>query len=137
MDLTPVQSAAMTQGPPGAKLEQRAEGLRQLSRSPTSEHDHVREAFTQFVGETFYLQMLKAMRTSLGEPAYFHGGRAEEVFTSQLDQTLAEELADKSTERFIEPLFEQQFPGLAREASRAQDGPAPPPGRSLDALHRW
>ena len=31
------------------------------------------------LGETFYGQMIKAMRSSVGKPAYFHGGRGEEV----------------------------------------------------------
>src|SRR5690606_35299167 len=31
----------------------------------------VREAFTQFVGETFYGHMLKSMRSTVGKPAYF------------------------------------------------------------------
>ena len=42
--------------------------------------DELRERFTQFVGETFYGQMIKAMRSTVGKPAYFHGGRGEEVF---------------------------------------------------------
>ena len=49
----------------------------------------LRQAFNDFVGETFYGQMLHAMRQSVGKPAYFNGGRAEEVFTQQLDQMLA------------------------------------------------
>ena len=34
--------------------------------------------------------MLKAMRSTVDKPAYFHGGQAEEVFRSQLDQHLAD-----------------------------------------------
>jgi Rod binding domain-containing protein len=94
---------------------QRAETLHRGKSSPASAPEEVREAFTQFVGESFYAQMLKSMRSSLGKPAYFHGGRAEEIFTGQLDQTLAEELADKSTQRLIDPLFERQFPWLAEQ----------------------
>ena len=55
-------------------------------------NDELREKFTQFVGEAFYGQMIKAMRSTVGKPAYFHGGRAEEVFKGQLDQTMAEQL---------------------------------------------
>ena len=39
--------------------------------------DELREKFTQFVGETFYGQMIKSMRSTVGKPAYFHGGQAE------------------------------------------------------------
>ena len=42
--------------------------------------------------------MLKAMRTSVGKSAYFNGGRAEEVFTQQLDQTLSQKLAKSTAE---------------------------------------
>ncbi len=57
-----------------------------------------REAFDQFVGEAFYGQLLKAMRSTQEKPAYFHGGRAEEIFQQQFDQVL--------TEEFTGPMFE-------------------------------
>lgn len=66
----------------------------------------VREAFDQFVGETFYGQMLASMRKTVGKPAYFHGGRAEEIFQGQLDQTLGEQLAKASAGSFSGPMFE-------------------------------
>jgi hypothetical protein len=75
----------------------------------------LRERFTQFVGEAFFGQMMKAMRSTVGKPAYFHGGRAEEVFQGQLDQTLAQHLTDASAERFAEPMFERQFPQFAAQ----------------------
>jgi peptidoglycan hydrolase FlgJ len=73
----------------------------------------LKEKFTQFVGEAFYGQMLKAMRSTVGKPAYFYGGRAEEVFQGQLDQKMAEELTKVSASKFAEPMFERQFPKLA------------------------
>ena len=81
-----------------------------------AEKDPLREAFTQFVGETFFGQMIKAMRSTVGKPAYFHGGQAEEMFRGQLDQQLAEHMTEVSAERFAEPLFARQFPHLAGEA---------------------
>lgn len=81
----------------------------------------LREKFTQFVGETFYGQMLKAMRSTVGKPAYFHGGRAEEVFQSQLDQTMAENLTKTTASKFSEPMFERQFPRFAKSAEVAGD----------------
>ena len=65
----------------------------------------LRQAFDNFVGENFYGQMLKAMRTSIGKPAYFNGGRAEEVFTQQLDQTLSQKLAKSSANQFTGPMY--------------------------------
>lgn len=72
----------------------------------------LRERFTQFVGEAFFGQMMKAMRSTVGKPAYFYGGRAEEVFQGQLDQTMAEHLTKTSASKFSEPMFERQFPQL-------------------------
>jgi Rod binding domain-containing protein len=66
----------------------------------------VRRAFDQFVGETFYGQMLKSMRATVGKPAYFHGGKAEEMFTTQLDQVLAEQLTKASAHTFTGPMYE-------------------------------
>jgi Rod binding domain-containing protein len=80
--------------------------------SPTAPHfgqseknGELREAFDSFVGETFYGQMLKSMRKAQGKPAYFHGGRAEEVFQGQLDQILAEKLTDSSAHNFSDSMF--------------------------------
>ena len=66
----------------------------------------MREAFKDFVGQTFFGQMLSAMRKTVGKPAYFHGGRTEEVFQAQLDQVLAEKLSDASAETFADPMYE-------------------------------
>jgi Rod binding domain-containing protein len=66
----------------------------------------VRENFDKFVGEVFYGQLLKAMRSTQGKPAYFHGGRAEEVFQQQFDQVLTEELTESGAEQFTGPMFE-------------------------------
>src|SRR5688500_10077305 len=71
-----------------------------------SEQHELREVFDDFVGQTFYGQMLSAMRKTVDKPAYFHGGHAEEVFQAQLDQTLAERLADATAEQFTGPMFE-------------------------------
>jgi hypothetical protein len=69
--------------------------------------DALRQAFDRFVGETFYGQMIGSMRKMTGKPAYFHGGRAEEVFQSQFDQTLAERLAASNAHSFTGPMFRQ------------------------------
>ncbi len=66
----------------------------------------LRETFDKAIGETLFGQMLKSMRKTVGKPAYFHGGRAEEVFQQQLDQVLAEKLSKASAEQFTGPMFE-------------------------------
>lgn len=65
-----------------------------------------RQAFSAFVGETFYGQMLAAMRKTVGKPAYFHGGQAEEIFRGQLDQTIAAKLSESTAEQFAGPMYE-------------------------------
>lgn len=76
----------------------------QLSGPATS--PELKEAFTDFVGQTFFGQLIASMRKTVEKPAYFHGGRAEEVFQGQLDQMLAERISDASSEQFAEPMYE-------------------------------
>jgi len=85
-----------------AKLTSAATSSQQADK-PDGE---LREAFDQFVGQTFYSQLLAAMRQTVGKPAYFHGGRSEEVFQGQLDQLLSERLSEASAETFTGPMFE-------------------------------
>lgn len=99
------------------------------SRPGTSNTEQLRENFNQFVGETFFGQMLKAMRSTVGKPAYFHGGRTEEVFQGQLDQHLAEHLTETSAAKIADPMFERQFPHLSRS-------PQPPSLDDLSSLRR-
>ncbi len=65
-----------------------------------------REAFEDFVGQTFYGEMLKAMRKTVGNAAYFNGGQAEKIFQQQLDQVLAEKLSGASAEQFSGPMYD-------------------------------
>jgi Rod binding domain-containing protein len=75
---------------------------------PPASHDdaRLRKAFNSFVGQVFFGQMLKAMRKTLGKPAYFHGGQAEEIFQQQLDQVLGEKLAEASGSKLSDPMLE-------------------------------
>jgi flagellar protein FlgJ len=66
----------------------------------------LKEAFTDFVGQTFFGELLKQMRAAVGKPAYFHGGFGEDVFQSQLDQILVERITDVSAATFSEPMYE-------------------------------
>src|SRR3954466_2026097 len=84
-----------------------------LSAQGNEKSGELREKFTQFVGEAFFGQMLKAMRSTVGKPAYFYGGHAEEVFQGQLDQTMSEHLTKASASKLAEPMFERQFPQFA------------------------
>lgn len=68
--------------------------------------DEAREAFTEFVGQTLFGSMLASMRKSVGKPAYMHGGRMEEVFQQQLDNSIVEELTEASADTIADPMYE-------------------------------
>ena len=100
-----------------------------------AEAKEVQQAFRSFVGEAFFGQLMKSMRSTVGKPAYFHGGQAEEVFRSQLDQTLSEEMTATSADQIADPMFRQQFPKQAevlRQAAKNESGSL----GDLDVLRR-
>ena len=68
------------------------------------------DAFDQFVGDTFFRQMLKSMRSGTGKPEFLHGGQAEEIFQSQLDELMITDLVKATKDSFSADLFQQQFP---------------------------
>jgi Rod binding domain-containing protein len=92
------------------RLPQAANDAQEVSGRRLQEADakdgKLREAFDSFVGETFYGQMLKEMRKSVGKAPYFNGGHAEEVFQGQLDQMLAKHMAKSNAHSFSGPMFE-------------------------------
>lgn len=69
--------------------------------------EEYRKVFHQFVGETLYGQMLKSMRETQEKPAYFHGGRAEELFQGQLDQMLVEKMTQATSMTLSDVMFRQ------------------------------
>ena len=66
----------------------------------------LRAAFQDFVGESFFSQVLSQMRKTVGKPAYFHGGMGEDLFQARLDEVLVEHLSDATGETFSQPMFE-------------------------------
>lgn len=64
-----------------------------------------KDAFGDFVGQTFFGQLVSSMRSTVSKPAYFHGGRGEEVFQSQLDQLMVEKMSDASKDQFADPMY--------------------------------
>ncbi|TWT73534.1 Rod binding protein [Posidoniimonas polymericola] len=87
-----------------------ASGLASGSPDQLEAAKETKQAFTDFVGKTFYAQMLKSMRQTVGKPAYFDGGRAEEVFRGQLDQTIADKMCESNGHSLADGMFERQFP---------------------------
>ena len=72
----------------------------------------VKQTFQEFVGKTFYSQMLSAMRKTQDPPEYMNGGRAEEIFQGQLDQELSGYLSEASADRLAGPMFEVFLAGM-------------------------
>jgi len=93
----------------------------------------LRQAFQGFVAGTFYKQMFQSLRKMHGKPAYFHGGSAEEMFQSQMDQQVAEDLAREQGSRFSDALFSvfaQKFqlrPANSQEKTETLNSPSSPP----------
>ncbi len=87
-------------------------------RLPKKDELTAKDAFQDFVAGTFYKMMLKSLRSAEQKPAYFHGGRAEEIFRGQLDQNIAEDLAKEHGAAFSDPLF-QVFAQQIRSANQA------------------
>ncbi len=75
-------------------------------RQPTAPQNKTKEAFTEFVGQTMFGSMLESMRKTVGKPAYFHGGRTEEVFQKQMDQLIVEDLTEASADSIADPMFQ-------------------------------
>ena len=71
-----------------------------------SDPNELKDAFHDFVGQTFFGEMIKAFRTTQQPSKYFHGGRAEEIFQGQFDQVLTEKLSDASSAKIADPMFE-------------------------------
>ena len=92
--------------PPAAAMKGPASALTAKPAANSPQPEELKDAFGDFVGNTFFSQLIASMRKTVEKPAYFHGGRGEEVFQGQLDQMLAEKLSDASQEQFAEPMFE-------------------------------
>lgn len=93
----------------------------------------LKAAYTQFVGEAFFGQMLKAMRQTVGEPAYFHGGQAERQFQARLDAQLAQDLASSGPDGLVDRLFASSF---REQAELLEQHEVNAPLEALDALRR-
>ena len=102
---------------------------------PSTENDpeKLREVFQDFTAGQFYGQMLKALRSTQGEAAYFHGGTAEEIFQGQMDQLIAEDLARHHGAQFSEPMF-RLFESQLRHAKLAADADSLNRADSTNAL---
>ena len=107
------------------------------SSQPQS-RDELKRLYQQSIGGTFFRQMMKALRSSTGQAAYFNGGQAEKIFQGQLDELMIEKLSEASGGIFSDAMFEQQFPELidhndAASRQRADQDNGTPDGGEYSA----
>ena len=74
--------------------------------TPNEKELEVKEKFQDFVAGTFYGTMMKSLRTSLKKTPYMHGGQAEDIFQSQLDNHFSDALAKSHGGRFADGLYQ-------------------------------
>lgn len=89
----------------GQPQQETASGISNAQSAESS--DDLRKAFSDFVGQTFFSELIKSYRSTQQPAAYFNGGRAEKIFQGQLDQMFAEELSSRSADKIAEPMYEQ------------------------------
>lgn len=80
-----------------------------IVRAEGVDDSELKQQFTNFVGQTLFGQLFKTMRESLDKPAYFHGGRTEEIFQQQLDQVLTERMTSAQGGQIAETMYNLQF----------------------------
>src|SRR2546430_946408 len=80
--------------------------LNSATRGSGRDTPELKEAFTDFVGQTFFGELVKQMRATLHKPAFFHGGMGEDIFQSQLDQIMVERISDTSAQSFSDPMYQ-------------------------------
>lgn len=78
----------------------------EAERTPDARELQVREKFQEFTAGTFYKTMLKALRSSQHKPAYLHGGQAEDIFQSHLDNEFSTRFAKDYGDQFAGPLYD-------------------------------
>ncbi len=90
--------------PEPAKMSQMVD--QSVEGSDSRKAPTTKEAFSDFVGQTFFGHLMSSMRATVEKPAYFHGGRGEEVFQGQLDQLMVENMSKASSKTFAEPMYD-------------------------------
>jgi peptidoglycan hydrolase FlgJ len=99
-----VQSSKLPSATPTLNLEPGT--LNSTGRRNGHDSPELQKAFTDFVGQTFFGELVKQMRATVKKPAFFHGGMGEDIFQSQLDQIMVERISDVSAKSFSDPMYQ-------------------------------
>lgn len=100
--------------------------------APVVQAPSLKEQFDQTLGTLFYGELVKSLRKTVGKPAYLHGGQAEDMFQSQLDQHVVDRLA-KSAPLFSGALFERFAAG--KESLSPEQVTAASPTQTLPTVN--
>lgn len=73
----------------------------------TEEDKEFRKVMHQLVGEVLFGTMMRQFREAQEPDPYFHGGRGEELFQSQLDQIYVERMTNASSHSISDAMFNQ------------------------------
>ena len=90
----------------GSEVPALSRGPQSLGQLGGNGSPELHKAFTDFVGQTFFGELLKQMRATVGKPAYMHGGMGEDILQSQLDQVLVERITESSAATFSDPMYQ-------------------------------
>jgi peptidoglycan hydrolase FlgJ len=66
----------------------------------------LKSTFQDVVAGTFYKEMMKSLHKMHGKPAYVYGGSTEQIFQSQMDQQVAEQLAHSHGGQMSDSLYQ-------------------------------
>jgi Rod binding domain-containing protein len=102
------------------------------TKAPSKGQLAVREKFQDFVGGTFYKEMLKSLRAAQKPSKYLNGGQAEKIFQGQMDQQIAENLARQYGAPLAAPLFESYARQSLGDRSASASLPLVEAGHALD-----
>jgi len=100
-----VQSSKLTDAMPTLNLEPGTLKSAAVSRGGRDTPE-LHKAFTDFVGQTFFGELVKQMRATVDKPAFFHGGMGEDIFQTQLDQIMVERMSDVTAATFSDPMYQ-------------------------------
>ncbi|MCL2743123.1 MAG: rod-binding protein [Planctomycetaceae bacterium] len=80
----------------------------------TDDEQLFKDVLHQFVGQTLFGQMLKAMRATQQKNPYFDGGRAEEIFQGQLDMILTDQMTKSASGSLSDPMYKLMAASIAK-----------------------
>jgi Rod binding domain-containing protein len=86
--------------------------LTSAAANPNSSRETLQRTFQESVGGLIFGEMLKSMWSTVGEPAYIHGGQAEKMFRAELNRELSTQFASQNGGDMVRELFDRFAAGV-------------------------